>query len=143
MASSLNMSIQKILQGNEMLIDVFGDLSKGAPVWSQAQTTISQNDKREPTITAAGIDNNLVGGHYDLIIMDDVVNRDNVATQDQIMKVIQRYRDSLDLLEPGGQLIVIGTRWDDGDMYGWIQDPSKAGSISTCSESRPRIRHSR
>ena len=61
MASSLNMSIQKILQGGEMLIDVFGDLSKGAPVWSQDQTRIAQNDKREPTITAAGIDNNLVG----------------------------------------------------------------------------------
>ena len=54
--------------------------------------------------------------------MDDVVNRDNVFTMDQIEKVKQRYKDSLDLLEPGGQLIVIGTRWHDSDLYGWILD---------------------
>jgi len=85
---------------------------------------LKANNKREPTITAAGIDNNLVGGHYDLIIMDDVVNRDNVSTMDQISKVITRYKDSLDLLEPHGEMIIIGTRWHDSDLYGWIMDPS-------------------
>src|SRR3990167_7551354 len=123
MAVSLNMAIQKNLQGNETLIDIFGDLSKGATEWSQDKTRLKENTSRDSTVTAAGIDNNLVGGHYDLIIMDDVVSRDNVTTRDQIMKVIQRYKDSLDLLEPNGQLLLVGTRWDDADLYGWIQDP--------------------
>lgn len=123
MAVDLNLSIQKLLQGCEKLIQIWQDFSQGAKEWSQDRTRLAQNDTRDPTVTAAGIDNNLVGGHYDLIIMDDVVNRDNVATQDQIQKVIQRYKDSLDLLEPGGQLIIIGTRWNDADLYGWILDP--------------------
>lgn len=122
-AVDLNLSIQKQLQGCERINEIWGDLSADAPEWSQDRTRLTANTSREPTVTAAGIDNNLVGGHYDIIIMDDVVSRDNVSTQDQIQKVIQRYRDSLDLLEPTGQLIVIGTRWHDSDLYGWILDP--------------------
>lgn len=123
MAVDLNMSIQKHLAGCERLKEIWGDFATDAPEWSQDRTRLKENTAREPTVTAAGIDNNLVGGHYDIIIMDDVVNRGNVATQDQISKITQRYRDSLDLLEPKGQLIVIGTRWHDSDLYGWILDP--------------------
>lgn len=122
MAVDLVVSIEKELQSCETLINIWGNLSQDAKEWSQDRIRIAQNDTREPTVTAAGIDNNLVGGHYDIIIMDDVVNRDNISTSDQIQKVIQRYRDSLDLLEPGGELIIIGTRWHDSDLYGWILD---------------------
>jgi predicted phage terminase large subunit-like protein len=122
MAVDIHMNIQKNLQSNENILKIYGDLTKDAPVWSQDRTKLTANDKREPTITAAGINNNLVGGHYDLIIMDDVVNRDNIATMDQIQKVITCYKDALDLLEPHGELIIIGTRWHDSDLYGWILD---------------------
>ena len=125
-ASDLVTAIQKQLQPGttyfDWLTNIWGDLSQGAREWSQDKIRLAKNDKRESTVTAAGIDNNLVGGHYDIIIMDDVVNRDNIGTADQINKVIQKYRDSLDLLEPNGQLIVIGTRWHFGDLYGWILD---------------------
>jgi predicted phage terminase large subunit-like protein len=122
MAVDLHMSIQNILKGNETIHLLWGNFSQGAREWSQDKTRLEVNDKREATITAAGVDNNLVGGHYDLIIMDDVVNRDNIGTADQIEKVLKKFRDSLDLLEPHGQLVVIGTRWHDADLYGWIQE---------------------
>lgn len=122
-AVDIQQGIQKTMQTSERLNEIWGDIFANPSEWSQDRTRLRDNDKREPTITAAGIDNNLVGGHYDLIIMDDPVNRDNIATQDQIEKVIQRYKDSLDLLEPNGELIVIGTRWHDSDLYGWILEP--------------------
>lgn len=124
MAVDLNLAIQKQLRGCVRINQIWGDLSAGATEWSQDRTRLAQNDTRDPTITACGIDTNLVGGHYDIIIMDDVVSRDNVSTSDQIQKVIQRYKDSLDLLEPKGQMIIIGTRWHDSDLYGWILDPA-------------------
>ena len=123
MAVDIVSQIQRQLAKNEKFINLFGTLSEGAKEWSQDRIRLSINDRREPTVTAAGIDNNLVGGHYDLIIFDDVVNRDNIGTADQIQKVIRRYNDSLDLLEPGGQIIVVGTRWHDSDLYGWILSP--------------------
>ncbi len=124
MAVDIHLAIQKALQGNERIHDIWGDYSKDATEWSQSRTRLAVNDKREATITAAGITNNLVGGHYDLIILDDPVTRENIGTMDQIQNVITRYKDALDLLEPHGELIVIGTRWHDSDLYGWIMDPS-------------------
>jgi predicted phage terminase large subunit-like protein len=121
-ATDLHMSIQKALR-SDAVVELFGDVTIDAPEMRADRTRLKLNDKKEPTITAAGIDNNLVSGHYDLIIMDDVVNRDNVNTADQIQKVITRYKDSLDLLEPGGQMVVVGTRWHDVDLYGWILNP--------------------
>lgn len=122
MAVDIHRSIQKNLK-NERVMAMWGDIALNATEWTQDRTRLASNDKREATITAAGIDNNLVGGHYDLIIFDDPVSRDNVGTMDQIAKVITRYRDSLDLLEPHGELILMGTRWHDSDLYGWVLDP--------------------
>lgn len=123
MAVDIHRSIQKQLKATERILSIWGDLTVGATEWTQDRTRLAANNKREATITAAGIDNNLVGGHYDLIIFDDPVSRDNVGTMDQIHKVVTRYKDSLDLLEPKGELILMGTRWHDSDLYGFVMDP--------------------
>jgi predicted phage terminase large subunit-like protein len=123
MAVDILSAIQKQLKTCSMLHQLYGDITEGATIWSQDRIKLKDNNKREPSITAAGIDNNLVGGHYELIIMDDVVNRDNINTMDQMLKVQNRYKDALDLLEPNGEMVVIGTRWHDADLYGWILDP--------------------
>ena len=62
----------------------------------------------------------MVSQDYDVILLDDLVNRENISTKDQMDKVKMAYRDVLDLLEPHGELIVIGTRWHYDDLYGWI-----------------------
>jgi len=35
----------------------------------------------------------------------------------------------LDLLEPNGKLIIIGTRWSDNDLYGWIMDKTNPEQV--------------
>ena len=124
MAVDFLTEIKRNLQANEKLIRIFGDLSGGATEWSNDRITLKRTDMniKGPTVWATGIESNLVGSHPDLIIMDDVVNRDNTGTHEQIEKVILRYKDALDLLEPGGQIIVIGTRWSEVDFYSWIMD---------------------
>lgn len=100
------------------------ELARRPDEWTQDRITLPRTDTgiKGPTVWAAGIESNLVGSHPDLIIFDDVVNRDNTNTVEQKEKVKLRYKDALDLLEPGGQLIVIGTRWAEDDLYGWIMD---------------------
>lgn len=124
--------IKRHLKQNEEILRLFGDLTVGAEEWSADRITLARTDQniKGPTVWTAGIESNLVGTHPDLIILDDVVSRDNVATAEQIKKVRDRYRDCLDLLEPGGQLIVIGTRWSVDDLYGWILDPDNNISSS-------------
>ena len=118
--------IKKHLTQNQDLIRIWGNLAENPVEWSQDRITLATGEgkfgKKEPTVTAFGVDSNLVSQHYDMIIMDDVVNRENTYTKEQIEKVILRYKDILDLLEPRGQLIIIGTRWNYDDLYGWILD---------------------
>lgn len=130
MAVDFVSEIKRHLTSNQQLIDLYGDLTVGREEWSQDRFTLHRTDTgiKGPTVWGAGIDSNLVGSHPDMIILDDVQNRDNTTTREQIEKVILRYKDALDLLEPGGQLIVIGTRWVEGDLYSWITD--KEGQIT-------------
>lgn len=77
---------------------------------------------KEPTISCAGIDQVKIGMHYDLIIMDDLVSNRNVTTKEQMEKVIEHYKLALSLLEPDGELIIIGTRYHYSDLYGYLME---------------------
>lgn len=125
MACSFLSQIKKHIQYNEVFKDYYGDMSTGAEKWSENMITIPKRKafaKKEATLTAYGMGGNLVSQHYDFIIGDDLVNRDYVTSTEMIEKTVLFYKDALDLLEPGGVFIIIGTRWHDADLYGWIMD---------------------
>ena len=127
MSKTFLSQIKSHLTKNVVFRDLYGDFSKGADKWSESGITVfSPNEayleKKEPTVTVFGVGGNLVGQHYDLIILDDIVNRENISTKEQLEKVILFYKDCLDLLEPTGKLLVIGTRWHFADLYGWIME---------------------
>lgn len=75
---------------------------------------------KEPSITVSGLDRTKTSQHYDFIWHDDIVVRENVGTFEQMDKVYRVWQDSLDLLEPDGTMVVIGTRWHPLDLYGRI-----------------------
>jgi hypothetical protein len=75
---------------------------------------------KEPTITISGLDATKTSQHYDLIFHDDLVMRENVGTFEMMDKVWQVWQDSMDLLEPDGTMVIIGTRWHPLDLYGRI-----------------------
>jgi predicted phage terminase large subunit-like protein len=126
MAEAMLSQIKKHLEFNETFRQYFGDLTSGASTWRDNMITLPTGEgsyqSKEATVTAYGLGGSLVSQHYDMIIIDDAHNRENINTKDQIEKVKQSYRDLLDLLEPGGQLIIIGTRWHDDDLYGLVMD---------------------
>lgn len=90
--------------------------------WTESTVIVEARTRetKEPNISCAGLDQIKVGMHYDLIIMDDLVSDRNVTTREQIDKVINHYKLALSLLEPDGQLILIGTRYNYADLYGYI-----------------------
>lgn len=126
LACSFLTEIKRHLKHNLLLHDFWGDLTVGALTWSFNDITLRQaqahQGKKEPTVTAMGVESNMTSQHYDLIILDDLVNKDYVNTSEQIEKSINFYKECLNLLEPNGELIVVGTRWHDSDLYGWIMD---------------------
>jgi hypothetical protein len=91
-------------------------------VWNQEEIVIAPRTQAqvEPTISTAGIETSKTGKHYDKIIGDDLVSEKNVTTPELIQKVKDVYRKYLSVLRPGGELILLGTRWNHGDLYGQV-----------------------
>ena len=113
------------MERNEYFRLLYGNMdTKDDTVWNSNEIVVSTRkvNKKEPTISTAGVEVTKVGMHYDLIIVDDPVSQSNVSTKEQIDKVFSWYRLLLSMLDPGGRLIIIGTRWDYGDLYGTLQE---------------------
>lgn len=129
MACQFLSQIKNHLTRNKKFIELFGHLAAEADTWRENCITVSREksyEKKEPTIWAFGGDSNVVGSHYSVAILDDMVNDKTITTREQIDKTIAFYRNTLDLVDPnkGGNLevIVIGTTWDYSDLYAWILD---------------------
>ena len=112
---------------NPDVLEIFPQLEPNKRInngWTEDSVILKARvrHRKEPNISCAGADNTKVGMHYDVIIMDDIVSTKNVTTPEQIKQIIDHYRLVLSLLEPGGLLIIIGTRYHVGDLYGHIID---------------------
>lgn len=88
--------------------------------WNQDEITIRQRTVilDAPTIATTGLEKEQTSQHYDLIIADDLVARENVQTPEQRAKVKDYINALMALLEPNGELWVVGTRWSMDDAYG-------------------------
>lgn len=104
------------------LTSLFGEF-KGAN-WSEGEITIKQRTKalKEATITCGGVNTIKVGQHYDLIIFDDLNSNQNSATEEGRKKVIDHYKMTMAILDPGGKVVVIGTRYSAADLIQHIID---------------------
>jgi len=89
-------------------------------VWNQSAITIKERSTAhaEPSIDTAGLESSKVGAHYDIIIFDDLVTKENVTTVELMAKTYECYKAARSLLRPGGEMLIVGTRWNFGDMYG-------------------------
>lgn len=114
-------AIKKQFQFNEKLRGLYGDYV--GDKWNEDEIIVSKRTKfiPTPTIETAGLEKTLTSNHYKLIILDDLVSRENINTYEAASKVIRYYQDSLDLLDKvSGRLIIHGTRWSFYELYGWI-----------------------
>jgi hypothetical protein len=110
---------------NEKLRSAYGDLV--GTDWTKEEITLKTktSNKKEPSITASGIGVVKVGMHYDKIILDDLHSQANTGSMDMINQVIDYYKLCLSLLDPNGEMIIIGTRWHFFDLYAHIIEHEK------------------
>ncbi len=113
--------IKGTIETNENINNLYGNLVNDKS-WRDEWFVVATRKRvqKEPTVSAAGIDQTKVGMHYDLIIFDDVVSQNNIQTKEQMQKVQNFYSLALSLLEPTGKMLVVGTRWAYYDLYNHI-----------------------
>lgn len=99
---------------------LFGDFISAR--WNADDIIVRQRTKafKEPTVMTTGVEAEQTGGHYDLIILDDLTGLQNSQTLEQREKTKRYRRSMINLLEPGGTLIEIGTRWHLDDTFSVI-----------------------
>ena len=108
---------------SERFKSFYGDL-KSPELWRESEIAVNTRTikRRDPTISCMGVDVARTGSHFDLIIVDDAHSQKNTTNSEQIEQVKTWYRLLLSMLEPMGQILTIGTRWDFNDLYATIQN---------------------
>ncbi len=105
---------------SEKMTEFFGD--QVGPKWDEGEIILKTRkaNRKEASITAGGLGTTRVGQHYDLIIGDDYNSPANSETVEKCQKVIDHCRYNLNILNPGGEYLFIGTRYAERDMIGFV-----------------------
>ncbi len=106
------------LQSEEMAA-LFGD--QVGNKWDEGEIILKTRKAniKEASITAGGLGTVKVGQHFGLIIADDMNSPQNSESPEKCQKVIDHMRYSLNILNPGGEYLVIGTRYHERDLIGF------------------------
>lgn len=95
--------------------------------WMSTQVYVARTlQSVDPTLEAVGSGGAITGGHFDLIVADDLEDDKTTYTLNQRQKTRDWFRGTIGpMLVRGGTMIVIGTRKHHDDLYGhMIEDPT-------------------
>lgn len=84
--------------------------------------------RREPSLTGLGAHSAVTGSHFDVIIVDDLIDEESAKKPAEIRWRVDRFRhiDPLFVSPEDGLLILIGTPWVKGDV---LQVAMKTGEF--------------
>lgn len=98
--------IKMELEGNQLILELFGDLRSDK--WTESHIIL--NNRWRTNIRARGAGGQIRGFRPDCVILDDIETDESVESEDQRKKLKQwLYSACLNTLLPKGQLIMIGT----------------------------------
>lgn len=118
-ATSFLREIKTHIETNSTFLINFG-AQKGNK-WTEDEIILKHRKRiaKEANITAMGVLGPVISKHYDLIILDDVVDEENARTKTGRKRLkTWFYMTLLPTLEPDGELHLIGTRYNQQDLYG-------------------------
>ncbi len=98
----------------------FGD--HVGPKWDEGEIIVKTRTAniKEASLTVGGLGTTKIGQHYKRIIGDDYNSPQNSETPEKCQKVIDHVRYNLNLLNPGGEYLIIGTRYAERDVIGFF-----------------------
>ena len=120
-------AIKSELESNELLKELYPDVlyenpETESPRWSDERGLIvrRKTNRREATIEGTGLDTQLTGRHFSLLIYDDIVSVNNVTSNEVIENTTNALLTSFNLVSRDGKKIFIGTRYAVTDTWGYL-----------------------
>lgn len=80
---------------------------------------------RDPSVKAVGMGANITGFHADAIVLDDIVVLENSISKNEREKVKTWYSLLTSILNPGGLIKAVGTRYHPEDLWNDLMDMSQ------------------
>ncbi len=107
------------------LVDDFGPFKPDgrSDLWAQNALVVRQQDQtmiddKEPTVSAWGQDSGFLGGRFDFIVWDDLIDSRNTRSEESREKLIEWFTTEAETrLEPQGALLLQGQRIHRNDLY--------------------------
>lgn len=123
---------EDLSNGNPTLQKAFGDLSIDSPLWKESAIVLNNRttNYREASIDTAGTGMSKTGNHFDLILLDDLVNEKNFESEVEMMRARRYIQACMPILNAWGSMILIGTRWANQDVHGFVLDLNEQARIN-------------
>lgn len=125
-------AIRSMMESNDRFVDLYGDcVSKRK--WTDAEWLHKDSRHargKDRTMYAGGVGTPVLSKRFDIIVLDDILDKENTANAEQMQKTLDWFNLVLlpCLVPKTGIVIYIGTRWAEEDLAEHlITDTEKGG----------------
>ena len=119
--------LKNTIEGNDILRDRLVPDGKNSGAWASTNI-VCKNGAR---LTCKGFGSSVRGAHPYWIVVDDGLKDNVIYSQLQRQKSIDYFHSVImNMLVPGGQIIVVGTPFHASDLYGDLKSKSKTATGS-------------
>lgn len=124
MSESFDQAKRKLGQCRDSIERLGPEYGREIETSNYKELTLERDENHDvATITASGIDGGITGGHFDLIIFDDVVSWKSQRTPARRDKIEKQFKEHLNLKSGEDTvMVVVGTRKHPDDLYQFLID---------------------
>lgn len=132
-----------------VLVDDYGQFQPtNHNLWRAEEFIVWENpeeqptDEKEPTVMCAGMDTGFLGGRFNFVIWDDLVDASTIRTDDARKRQREWFDDEAETrLEPGGLFLLQGQRLSPDDLYRYALDKPGVKEDGTLDPDSSKYKH--
>ena len=105
--------------------------------WAETEVCLPRDRNRpESTFKCIGVGGHITGWHFDIQRKDDLIDEKTDRSPEEMEKIIDWHLLTINLFDAASLGVdhLIGTRWNMGDLYGYIIAHQKEYTVSTISQ---------
>jgi len=131
--------LMRLVAGREFL-EIFPKTPPPGKKWTETEWELDVKGRRDPTWRCAGRGGSITGGRADYIIADDVVTLESCSTPGERNRTWEWWSKTLmQMLIPGGTLLIIGTPYNEDDLYARLQNAGMKAMVYPAEDEEGKI----
>jgi hypothetical protein len=118
------MAISQTIKSNNVYRAAFNVVEDVEAQWTKNVLFVERSiEDPDPTLMGTGLNGPYQGLHFNIIIIDDPTDQDDVKSPTTMMSQVEKIRGViLDRLLEGGRIVVILTRWGENDLVSTFKE---------------------